>query len=372
MITPIYIDVTSLFEQALTGIGRFVAQLVMNMAGKTPVRLLTGLTPEYVARTRLRTTLNCSQEIRLTPDSLPVGCVDLHRWRDDILGRPTVLHDASEARRSPVVYTFLRPAGGRKFAREVAILYDLTPIILPDTHQAETVEVFREYCCKGIHQHDAILAISESTRNDAEWVCGVSADRLAVGMPGPSQCIAAHLWRQPVTRRSDFALVVSTRQPRKNGQFLLEWFMSTEQLPHGFELHWAGPRGWLCDADEGPIVNPFGRRVRFLDMISDKQLCRLYRAAKFTVYPSLYEGFGFPVLDSLRHGAPVLCAYNSSLVDFNGPGVHYFDPCDTASLAAAYVEMSQTHPSNVVRPDLDELCNWGRVANQLIGLCHLN
>ena len=72
-------------------------------------------------------------------------------------------------------------------------------------------------------------------------------------------------------------------------------------------------------------------------MVPDAALCRLYRRAGRTIYPSLYEGFGFPVLDSLRHGTPVLTSQNSSLREFTVPGVTFFDPCDAATLDAAWV-----------------------------------
>src|SRR5262249_26877817 len=78
---------------------------------------------------------------------------------------------------------------------------------------------------------------------------------------------------------------------------------------------------------------------RFLGMVPDARLCELYRRAAFTIYPSLYEGFGFPVLDALRHGTPVVSSFNSSLQEFAGPGGFYFDPCDPASLDAACREL---------------------------------
>ncbi len=370
MNAPIYIDVTSLFDRNLTGIGRYVARMVDQVARKTPVRLLTSLSAAAVARIYPRTGLKRNREIRLTPEQMSATAVDLHKWRDDLLQRPTAEHDAAIAKRSAGVYPFMRPEVDRQFAREVAFLYDLSPIILPDTHKAETVEMFGKYCSSDVHEHDAILAISDSTKNDAEWFCGIPGERVAVAYPGPSQCVAEHSCRDAVARRDNFALVVSTLEPRKNGAFLLKWFMTTKTLPTGFELHWAGPRGWLEGAGAFPSGNPFRRRIRFLGMVPDKELCRLYKSARFTAYPSLYEGFGFPVLDSLRHGAPVLCAFNSSLCEFAGPGVHFFDPCDASSLDAACVELLQAESHVVTRPDLEERCNWSRAADLMISLCH--
>ena len=92
------------------------------------------------------------------------------------------------------------------------------------------------------------------------------------------------------------------------------------------------------------------RKINLIGFVSDQQLCELYQRAGLTIYPSLYEGFGFPVLDSLRHGTPVLCSYNSSLKEFDCPGVFYFDACDASSLNEAYLSWL-ANPDN---PPIDQ------------------
>ncbi len=102
---------------------------------------------------------------------------------------------------------------------------------------------------------------------------------------------------------------------------------------------------------------------------SDSELCELYRQASFTIYPSLYEGFGFPVLDSLRHGTPVLCSFNSSLAEFAGPGVFYFDAGDPASLDSACRDLLASGLVEVARNDLDHGLSWDRLAHKIVTLC---
>ena len=136
-------------------------------------------------------------------------------------------------------------------------------------------------------------------------------------------------------------LMVSTLEPRKNANFVIDWFRSSELLPDGTELWWVGRIGWpksprlLQDLQRGHK----GRRIRLLGVVSDQQLCELYQTVGWSVYPSLYEGFGFPVLDSLRHGVPVLSSCNSSLREFAHPGVHFFDPHDAATLDQAWTDV---------------------------------
>src|SRR5207244_13291392 len=98
----------------------------------------------------------------------------------------------------------------------------------------------------------------------------------------------------------------------------------TTMLRRQMELCWVGPRGWLWQKPKTSSQGPYrDRRIHFLGVVSDTRLCELYRQAALSIYPSLYEGFGFPVLDSLRHNTPVLCGFHSSLAEFAGPGVHY-------------------------------------------------
>src|SRR5262249_28302000 len=157
-------------------------------------------------------------------------------------------------------------------------------------------------------------AVSHSTKADASWLCAFDPARVVVAHSGPSLCVARHLDPRPVARRAEVGLVVSTLEPRKNPFFLLDWFRETQALPEGAELGWVGRVGWLPSRRRLRAYRSLkGRRVRFLGVVSDARLCRLYRSAGWTAYPSLYEGFGFPVLDALRHGAPVLASYHSSL-----------------------------------------------------------
>ncbi|MGH7913271.1 MAG: glycosyltransferase, partial [Candidatus Binataceae bacterium] len=200
------------------------------------------------------------------------------------------------------------------------------------------------------------------------WLSPVPEEDIAVAYPGPSQCLARHAHREPVERRRNALLIVGTREPRKNGDFLLDWFLNTSVLPEGFELWWAGPSGWLWDGPKGFSGHRRQEQVKFLGMVSDARLCELYQQARFTVYPSLYEGFGFPVLDSLLHGAPVLSSYNSSLAELEGPGVFYFDPCDTASLDRAYLQMAAASPLVIDTAPLYKRFCWDALARVVAGL----
>ncbi len=97
-------------------------------------------------------------------------------------------------------------------------------------------------------------------------------------------------------------------------------------------------------------------------MVSDQELCKLYRSVGWLIYPSLYEGFGFPVLDALRHGTPVLASYNSSLREFDSPGLHFFDPCDASTVDDAWRSLQAEGPVEIPQAPLDRQFSWENVA----------
>jgi glycosyltransferase involved in cell wall biosynthesis len=241
--------------------------------------------------------------------------------------------------------------------------------VLPWTHTKNTKNDFGDFCAWRLALGDKAIAISEATRFDAGWLSTMPVENVVVGYPGPSLCVHQHAFPGSVRRSRRMILVVSTLEPRKNGRFLMEWFLNTAVLPDDMELWWVGPQGWLCDWSAG--VRRRGRsarQIRLLGMVSDSRLCELYRQAAFSIYPSLYEGFGFPVLDSLRHGTPVLSSYNSSLQEFGGPGVFYFDAYDPASVDSACRELLGAQPLVVERDDLDKRFSWTALARTALEL----
>ena len=351
--STVYLDANPLADRHLTGIGRYTARIALALAATGPVRFFSE-DREIVPKGGL----DWSQD------------QDLGRWGRAIwtsprrpLGKPPA--------DSLAIYGCLRPER-RRFPFEASVLHDFTPLVVPGTHSEATRGMFQGFYAKTLLASDAALSVSHSTKFDASWLCDFPQNRIAVCHSGPSLCVERHLHARAVERRPDVGLVVSTVEPRKNADFLLEWFRATEALPSDTELWWAGKIGWLTSRSRlRRFQNAAGRRVRFLGVVDDPTLCRLYQTAAWSVYPSLYEGFGFPVLDALRHGTPVLTSYNSSLREFHGiEGVHYFDPCDPASLDFAYREMALQSPKIPIA-DLEARYNWRHVAETLRDLPNL-
>ncbi|HUY33508.1 MAG TPA: glycosyltransferase [Pirellulales bacterium] len=366
MTVPIYLEVFPLLVPKMTGIGRFSARLIQALNRLAPLRLTTFIEPRTARVHRLATDLARGQEIALEQGELSEAGDDLARWAREVCRRPKRAYDATAARGRTGIYTWARP-DDRRFGREIGIFYDFTPLIVSQTHTAGLCESFHRQVFASRHCQK-MLAISHSTRADAAWLSPVPADDVVVAYPGPSQCLARHAHAGSVERRRNAILIVGTREPRKNGDFLVDWFLHSRLLPGDVELWWAGPEGWLWDGPKPDRKNPRLKRIKFLGMVSDARLCELYQQATFTVYPSLYEGFGFPVLDSLLHGAPVLCSYNSSLVELESPGVFYFDPCDAATLDDAYRQLAATGPLTIDGDGPRRRFCWDTLARTVLSL----
>ena len=352
--SPIYFDANPLSDKHLTGIGRYTARLALAMRSMREIRFFAGnqvITPPA--------------EMSWEQDQ------DLNRWAN-LLWQGEKSPLAAIPAGSVGIWPMLRPIE-RTFDHEVTILHDLTPLLLPHTHTGGTRSHFQGLCAKAIVSSDIALAVSHSTKADAEWLANIEADRIVVAHSGPSLCVAKHEHTEPVKRLPNTGLIVSTLEPRKNPEFFCDWFHSSPVLTDDAELLWVGSIGWITSQDDlkqfetRPGTN---RRIKFLGIVSDAELCRLYQAAGYTAYPSLYEGFGFPVLDSLRHNTPVMAAMHSSIREFDSPGMFFFDPMEKSTLDDAYLQCRREGVGrSIPQAPLERAYSWSNVARILLEAC---
>ena len=119
----------------------------------------------------------------------------------------------------------------------------------------------------------------------------------------------------------DYVLAVGTLEPRKN---LERTIRAAERL--GVELRIVGARGWGG-------VEPSGSHVRWLGRLADEELAEQYRGAHSVVYPSLYEGFGIPILEAMACGTPVVTSDRGAMQEIAGDAAVLVDPLDIAGIA---------------------------------------
>ena len=192
-----------------------------------------------------------------------------------------------------------------------------------------------------------ILADSEATRADLIRHYGTDPDRIVVAYPGLDPTLAPARDPQRIARtlarygiRRPYLLYLGTLQPRKNLVRLVEAFARLQSRldpdDRGLSLVLAGRRGWLYDG-LFRRVRTLGLegRVLFPGYVDDADKAALLSGALAFVFPSLYEGFGFPVLEAQVCGTPVVCSDRSSLPEVAGDAALLVDPMDVEALAAA-------------------------------------
>lgn len=215
----------------------------------------------------------------------------------------------------------------------VVSIMDLSYLVYPELFRSKDLHQLTSWTAYSVHHAAKILTISEFTKNAIIHTYRVPSGDIVVTYPGFTAFAAMDSNIQKKYQLSEvYILSVGTLQPRKNFVRLIEAF--TLLTKTDVQLVIVGKKGWLY---EEILAAPkrFGveDRVKFLDFVPDRDLPLLYKHALCFVLPSLYEGFGLPVLEAMAYGTPVVVSNVSSLPEIAGKAGIYVDPNDTESIA---------------------------------------
>jgi glycosyltransferase involved in cell wall biosynthesis len=189
-----------------------------------------------------------------------------------------------------------------------------------------------------------VIAVSQATKDDLVQHCGIEPDKITVVYSGCSETMRPVEDEATVGRvkarygiQGDYVLYVGTLQPRKNLGRLLEAYAMVRKRAEGDEtpgLVIAGRKGWLYDQIFQQVERlGLEAEVIFPGYVPQDDLPALLSGARLFVFPSLYEGFGLPVLEAMACGTPVLCSNVSSLPEVAGNAALLIDPLDVESMA---------------------------------------
>lgn len=227
----------------------------------------------------------------------------------------------------------------------VVTIHDLGYHSFPDAH-TRTQRAYLNWSTRwSATAATQVIAVSRATATDITRWTGASASKVrvvheaAVELPAPTpELVDAMRARYALAR--PYALYVGTIQPRKNLERLIKAYA---RLPNpGWDLVVAGGRGWLSDALAAQTARSgVAARVHFPGYVPDAYLPGLLTGATFFCFPSLFEGFGLPVLEAQSLGVPVMTANASSLPEIAGDAALYVDPTDVDAIAAAMLRLSQ-------------------------------
>ncbi len=233
----------------------------------------------------------------------------------------------------------------------VVTVFDLAILRFPHMFNRWTRTYSRVFVPRAVRAASAVIAISEFTKRELVELVGVPGERIRVIPLAAGQAFA----QGSQAAEGEYVLAVGTLEPRKNLARLAEAARRA-----GLELRVVGARGWGG-------VETGGDGVRWLGHVSDPALASLYRGALCVAYPSLYEGFGLPVLEAMACGAPVVTSRGSATEEIAAGAAVLVDPSDPDSIAAG-LEEAIGRRDELARLGLERASrfSWDRVAEQTL------
>jgi glycosyltransferase involved in cell wall biosynthesis len=221
-------------------------------------------------------------------------------------------------------------------ARCVVTIHDMIhekyPSMVPNAHKE------RQAKKAAIERADFIICVSENTRRDLLRLFDIPASKTATVHHGYDVVGSQFDGVRPAHHRpaaKPYLLYVGARWRYKNFDHLLQAYADSSWIRHEFNLVCFG--GGSFDVDEVQRMSSLGLTPEQVIQVNgnDQALVKAYEAAAAFVYPSLYEGFGMPILEAMSLNCPVICSNTSSIPEVGGDASEYFDPKDPADMAAA-------------------------------------
>jgi glycosyltransferase involved in cell wall biosynthesis len=238
----------------------------------------------------------------------------------------------------------------------VISVMDVSYLRFPELFNKSDLYQLRNWTAYSIKNAAKVLTISNSSKDDIIKAYNVSPEKVVTVYPGIKETVTLepkiygmNQLQSKYNISDKFILFVGTLQPRKNISRLIEAFSKLDEKG-GLDLVIIGKRGWLYEEIlEAPKKYGVEERVKFLEGVTDDELNVFYKHALCYVLPSLYEGFGLPVLEAMKHDCPVITSNSSSLPEAGGDAALYVDPEDVDDITA---KIQQLVASKALREEL--------------------
>ncbi len=223
-----------------------------------------------------------------------------------------VFHASNQVRRAP------------RGVKLTATIHDLTCWLMPELHTEANVRADSTFAENILRHADGLIAVSENTRQDAIKMLGIAPEKIQTIHSGVAE---EYFNAKPAKRERPYVLYVGTIEPRKNLDTLLD---AWKLLNPDFELVIVGPEGWGSEKTLARIR----AEATYLGYVPESDLPGLVAGATVFVYPSLYEGFGFPVVQAMAAGVPVVTSNTSCLPEIAGDAAVLVDPRSPSEIAS--------------------------------------
>lgn len=234
-------------------------------------------------------------------------------------------------------------------AKTITTVHDLTPFLHPEWHHKKVIQAHQNKMKIAAKKCSKFICVSQSTKNDLLRIFPkINPTKINVIYEAAEEKYSQFLKLSPLAqqRKKDtikkqydldkFILAQGTREPRKNLKRLIDAFLIFKKANPKckIDLAIAGKYGWGQDVDG--IKDP---SIKILGFIPEKDMVALHASAFCLAYPSLYEGFGLPLVKSLKVGTPIITSNISSMPEVGGDAALYVDPNSTSDLTKAITKI---------------------------------
>ena len=254
-------------------------------------------------------------------------------------------------------------------------VHDIVHLLFPETMSLPILMAERLFMRRSIRRADHVIAVSGSTASGIQDHYRVKAQKISVIYPG-----------SPISSEQDrsksfndeklpekYFLFVGTLEPRKNLKTILNAFSLLDPEKKGIDLLVVGNIGWK-NKELLAILNSnrFRSRVHLKGYVDDDRLSHMYKHAVCLLYPSLYEGFGFPILEAMHRGVPVITSNVASMPEVAGDAALLVDPADAQGLAEAMnrILMNDDLRNNMISKGYERVrqFSWERCAEETLAI----
>lgn len=218
----------------------------------------------------------------------------------------------------------------------VVTIHDLSFYYFPSEFKKKDLFQLKNWTSYSIEIATSVIAVSKTTKKDIRQLYPVPDSHIHViynGFEKNKDKEKSSIMEDLQLQKNRYILYVGTLQPRKNVTTLIKSFKLFHKNNEDYKLVLVGKKGWLYDSIFEEVTKQnLADSVIFTDYIPDSDVSELYKNALCFVMPSLYEGFGIPILEAMSHNCPVISSNTSSLPEIGGNACLYFDARDQNDL----------------------------------------
>ncbi len=231
-------------------------------------------------------------------------------------------------------------------APTVVTIHDLAYKFFPNEFLSGDLYKLNKWTGYSVKKASKVICVSEHTREDLLKLYPEVSNKTSVVLNGyrsDKSIRSVKSIKSVANANTPYILFVGTIQPRKNITTLIEAFEKFVETHPDFELKIVGKKGWLYTETLNRIESSsVSKQIKYLGFVSESELVALYKNAYATVLPSLYEGFGLPVLEAMSQGSLVIASNTSSLPEVGGDAVLYCNPDDSKTITDALEKLQDS------------------------------